>query len=54
MVHRKKNTNFTWLRTTNEVGVSGADNEHDNQERTNWRGEVIKEDWEGGKVQKVD
>jgi hypothetical protein len=38
-----------WLRTTNEVEVSGVDNEHDDQERTNWGGETIKEDWEGAK-----
>jgi hypothetical protein len=30
----------------NELGVSGANVKHD-QERTNPRGEAIREDWEG-------
>jgi hypothetical protein len=33
-----------WLKTTNEVGVSGANIEHDDQEGINRGRETIKED----------
>jgi hypothetical protein len=29
MAHHKRKTNFIWLKTTNEVGVNGADDEHE-------------------------
>jgi hypothetical protein len=44
MVSHQKKTNSMWLKTTNEVGVSGANIEHDDQEGTNRGGETIKED----------
>jgi hypothetical protein len=36
-----------WLRTTNELGMSGADDEHKDQEGINMRSEAIKEDEKG-------
>jgi hypothetical protein len=33
-----------WMRTTNELGVNGANDEHENQEGRNPRGKTIKKD----------
>ncbi len=47
MFHCRRNTNSMWSQTTNELGVNGVDNEHEDQEGTNPRGETIREDYEG-------
>jgi hypothetical protein len=36
-----------WLRTTNELGVSGANDEHEDQEGIDSGGEAIRKDWKG-------
>ncbi len=36
-----------WSKTTNELGVNDADDEHEDQEGTNPGGKTIKEDCEG-------
>ncbi len=38
-----------WLKTTNEVGASGANNKHDDQKGTNRGRKTIKEDRKGAK-----
>jgi hypothetical protein len=47
MARCKRNINSMWSRTTNELGVSGADNEHENKKGTIPGGEAIREDREG-------
>jgi hypothetical protein len=49
MARHQKNINSMWLKTTNEVGASGANNKHDDQKGTNRGRKTIKEDRKGAK-----